>query len=96
MTWLLHVLGVDSATGRWYAWWSGAGSDVGEAAVIGWLFAFLRKHNCEVHGCWRLGRHATAAGHMLCRHHHPDGPLTAGQARDAHCAALQTIESEAR
>ena len=36
-----------------------------------------RSHNCEVHRCWRLGRHKTAADHAVCRKHHPDEALTA-------------------
>lgn len=74
---LAHWLGIDSTTDRAYAWWSGIGSDLGEVALIGWLWAFLRRHNCEVHRCWRLGRHATPGGHMVCRRHHPDDHLTA-------------------
>lgn len=89
MTWLQWFLGFKpgDSNGAHYLFWSGIGSDIGELAILGWLYAFLRKHNCEVQGCWRLGRHTTAAGHVVCRHHHPDGPLTAQQARDAHHAA---------
>jgi hypothetical protein len=84
MGWLLHLLGVDNETGRWYAFWSGAGSDAGELAIIGGLVSVFRQHNCEVKGCRRLGRHRTAAGHRVCRRHHPDGHLTAQQVRDEH------------
>lgn len=84
---LAHWLGIDTTTGRPYAWWSGAGSDVGELAMLGWLYAFLRRHNCEVHRCWRIGRHPTAAGHMLCRRHHPEGHLTPQAAAREHAAA---------
>jgi len=82
--WLLHVLGIDNPAGHWYAFWSGAGSDLGEVAIIGGLAAICRRHNCEVHGCWRLGRHATAAGHIVCRRHHPAAPLTARQVTADH------------
>ena len=84
MHWLLHVLGVDDVSGRWYGFWSGFGSDLGEVAIIGGLFTVYRRHNCEVHGCWRLGRHATAAGQHVCRKHHPDGQLTAESVSAAH------------
>jgi hypothetical protein len=87
VTWLLHLLGVDNLSGRWYGFWSGFGSDVGEVAIIGGLITMVRHRNCEVHGCWRLGRHATAAGHRVCRRHHPAGRLTAEQVtRDHHQA----------
>ena len=40
----------------------------------GWIFVFLRKHNCHVKGCWRLEWHTDPdTGHPMCRHHHPDG-----------------------
>lgn len=84
MHWLLHVLGTDNVSGTAYAFWSGFGSDLGEVAIIGGLVSVYRRHNCEVHGCWRLGRHATAAGQHVCRVHHPDGHLTAETVRSAH------------
>lgn len=75
-------------TGAGYQWWSGAGSDLGELAIIGGVYAGLRKINCEVHGCWRIGRHGTAAGHRSCRKHHPDERLTVEALHAAHYAAL--------
>lgn len=88
MTWLLHILGVDDVSGRWYGWWSGAGSDIGEVAIIGGLASMVRQHNCEVRRCPRLGRHRTAAGHRVCRKHHPDDHLTADQVREQHETAM--------
>jgi hypothetical protein len=76
---LAHVLGLDNGSATPYLFWSGIGSDLGELAIVGVLAGMLRKHNCEVHRCWRLGRHSTDGGHMVCRKHHPDGHLTAGQ-----------------
>jgi hypothetical protein len=81
---LLHTFGIDDTAGRWYAFWSGAGSDLGELAIIGALAGTYRRHTCEVHRCWRLGRHTTAAGQHVCRRHHPDGHLTAEAVRKAH------------
>jgi hypothetical protein len=78
---LLHVLGVDDASGRWYLWWSGAGADLGLFAAP---FVLWRRHNCEVRRCPRLGRHVTAAGHRVCRRHHPDDHLTADVVAAAH------------
>jgi len=76
---ILHWLGLDSGSGTAYLAWSGFGSDIGELAIVAALAGMLRKHNCEVHRCWRLGRHGTDGGHMVCRKHHPAGPLTARQ-----------------
>ncbi|HEY6493778.1 MAG TPA: hypothetical protein VIZ43_10920 [Trebonia sp.] len=88
--WLLHVLGVDDVSGRWYGFWSGFGSDLAEVAVVGGLVSVVRSRNCEVKGCWRLGRHATGAGHRVCRVHHPDGHLTAEAVQAAHDRAGRT------
>jgi hypothetical protein len=95
VNWLLHVLGVDDVSGRWYGWWSGAGSDLGELAIVGGLVAVYRKHTCEVHRCWRLGRHTTAAGHVVCRKHHPDDPLTPEAVIKAHQAAQNPYPPQA-
>lgn len=78
--WLIHILGIDSTTDHAYAWWSGAGSDVAEFAIVGWLYAFLRKHNCHVRRCWRIGRlPVDGTPWITCRKHHPDGHITAQQ-----------------
>lgn len=87
---IAHLLGLDDASGRWYLWWSGAGADLGELAIIGGLVSLYRKHNCEVRRCWRLGRHATAAGHHVCRLHHPDDHLTAEAVAAAHAQARRS------
>ena len=72
--WLLHVLGVDNASGPAYLFWSGFGSDLGELAIVGGLVAMYRRHNCHVRGCWRIGRHPVeGTPHVVCRHHHPHG-----------------------
>lgn len=86
---LLHVLGLDDASGGWYLWWSGFVGDLGELAIVGGLVSVYRRHNCEVHGCPRLGRHESAAGHRLCRRHHPEGPLTVQAAHEAHHRVLR-------
>lgn len=72
--WLLHVLGLDSASGTAYLAWSGALSDLGELAIIGGLIGIYRKHNCHVRRCPRLGRFPVeGTAFVVCRHHHPDG-----------------------
>lgn len=94
-TWqfICHVLGVDSSgpgTWSWSAFWGGSGSDISLfIAFFAGLGAWVRKYNCERHGCWRLGRHATAAGHVVCRHHHPDGAPDSEAIASAHRRALR-------
>lgn len=68
MGWLVHVLGIDDETGRWYAFWSGFGGDV---AILGGILAqpviYLRHHNCHTARCWRPGH--PVAGIVACRKH---------------------------
>jgi hypothetical protein len=93
VNWLLHWLTVHTGSSNSpggppnYNFWSGFGSDIGEIAIIGGLITVVRRHNCEVRGCWRLGRHRTAAAHQVCRRHHPGGHLTSQAVLDAHTAA---------
>lgn len=95
MNWLLHWLAVHTGTinegGPYYGFWSGFGSDLGEVTLIAALLGMLRQHNCEVKGCPRLGRHLTAAGHRVCRRHHPDGAPTHQQVADAHAARKDAL-----
>lgn len=72
----LHFLGVEPRTpSTAYNWWSGAGSDVAELAIIGGLVAIYRRHECHQDGCWLPGRHtvmdpATGEHVLRCRKHH--------------------------
>jgi len=79
-----HLLGLDDPSGGWYLFYSGIGSFLPSLAILGGFINLARRHNCAVHGCWRVGRHKVDS-HMVCRLHHPDGPLRAhelaGQAR---------------
>jgi len=88
--WLYIHLGINGA-GAYYAFWGAAGSDITELFAVGALAAgvgtFMRRYNCEVKGCWRLGRHTTKANHKVCRKHHPDDHLTHEQVIAAHNAA---------
>jgi len=74
-TWAFVHFGV-KGFGPYYGFWSGAGSDLSELSIpitLTVVFsAWYRKNNCEVYTCWRLGKHDTAAGHTVCRKHHPD------------------------
>jgi hypothetical protein len=60
---LLHVLGVDDPGGRWYLWWSGIGSDLGEFAIAGAIWHHL---NCHERRCLRIARHRSDG---YCRKH---------------------------
>lgn len=86
--WLAYMTGSLNTSGAPpnYNFFSGFGSDLGELTLLGGLIAVYRRHNCEVRKCWRLGRHQTAAQHHVCRRHHPDDHLTAGDIHAAHHA----------
>lgn len=87
MSWLLHFSGVDNGSGRWYLWWSGFGANFQEYALIGAVVLLYRRHNCHVHRCWRVGRYPVeGTGYVVCRAHHPEGPVTAGQVAARHAA----------
>lgn len=61
--------------GAGYNFVSGPLADITLATGFGsWIIVFLRKHNCHVHGCWRLEWAAHPEhGHPVCRRHHPQG-----------------------
>lgn len=82
MTLLAHILGLDDVSGRWYAFWSGVGGDL---AFIAAPLVVLRRHNCHVKWCLRIGRHPVAGTmYTVCRRHHPeDHPTAADVARTA-------------
>ena len=43
-----------------------------------WVIVFFRKHNCHIHGCWRMewAPHPEH-GHPVCKHHHPQAKTLA-------------------
>lgn len=70
MYWVMHLTGLDSASGPAYLFWSGIGGNLGIIAV---LYGVLRKHNCHVRGCLRIGiYHVGGTPYVVCRRHHPD------------------------
>jgi hypothetical protein len=83
-----HVLGTD---GRgWYDFWSGLGADLGGLAFVGAGLGLYRKHNCHVHGCWRIAKQQViGTSWVVCHHHHPQGRPTAEQVAEVHSQVLQ-------
>lgn len=100
LQWVAHLAGLDNAAGFWYCLWSGI---VGDLTIFGAAWAIVRKHNCEVKGCPRMGRHdwtdpVTSIKHQLCRSHHPLGHLTAQGVCESEASRLdpQTQPEETR
>lgn len=78
--WLaLHTGTLHGGPDIYYNFWSGFGSDFGEATLITavsvGVYTGARKVNCHTKGCWRIGHHRLeGTPYILCRHHHPDVP----------------------
>jgi len=75
----LHTGVIHGGPDQYYNFWSGFGSDLGEATLISavaiGVYTGVRKVNCHTKGCWRIGRHALdGTPYILCRHHHPHVP----------------------
>lgn len=75
----IHTGVLNGGPDKYYNFWSGFGSDLGEATLItavgAGLYTGLRKVNCHTKGCWRIGKHQLAGTpYVLCRHHHPGVP----------------------
>src|ERR1019366_6324888 len=78
--WLaLHTGTLHRGADLYYNFWSGFGSDLGEATLISavgiGVYTGVRKVNCHTKGCWRIGHHPLdGTPYILCKHHHPDVP----------------------
>jgi hypothetical protein len=75
----LHTGTLHGGPDLYYNFWSGFGSDFGEATLISavgiGVYTGVRKVNCHAKGCWRIGHHALeGTPYILCRHHHPGVP----------------------
>lgn len=75
----LHTGTLHGGPDLYYNFWSGFGSDLGEATLISavsiGVYTGVRKVNCHTKGCWRIGHHPLdGTPYILCRHHHPDVP----------------------
>ena len=78
--WVAFHTGVlNGGPDKYYNFWSGFGSDLGEATLISavgiGVYTGVRKVNCHTKGCWRIGKHGLdGTPYILCRHHHPGVP----------------------
>jgi hypothetical protein len=77
--WAAIHTGTSDESGIYYGFWSGFGSDLGEATLITavgvGVYTGARKVNCHTKGCWRIGHHVLeGTPYILCRHHHPGVP----------------------
>ena len=75
----LHTGTLHGGPDLYYNFWSGFGSDLGEATLISavciGVYTGVRKVNCHTKGCWRIGHHPLAGTpYILCKHHHPEVP----------------------
>lgn len=68
---ILHFFGITNASGEPYLFWSGAGSDISEIAILGGMW---HAFNCHEQGCWRPGHHLTVESNgahvRRCKKHH--------------------------
>ena len=78
--WVAFHTGIlNAGPDHYYNFWSGIGSDLGEATLISavgiGVYTGVRKVNCHTKGCWRIGKHPLdGTPYVLCRHHHPHVP----------------------
>jgi hypothetical protein len=75
----LHTGILHGGPDLYYNFWSGIGSDIGEATLITavglGVYTGVRKVNCHTKGCWRIGHHQLeGTPYILCRKHHPYVP----------------------
>jgi hypothetical protein len=69
--WFEVHTGTVNESGPYYGFWSGFGSDIGEATLVVGVWAAWRHHNCHVKGCARLGRPVDGTPYVACPRHHP-------------------------
>jgi hypothetical protein len=75
----LHTGTLHGGPDVYYNFWSGFGSDLGEATLISavciGVYTGVRRVNCHTKGCWRIGHHPLeGTPFILCKHHHPEVP----------------------
>jgi hypothetical protein len=69
--WFEVHTGTVNESGPYYGFWSGFGSDLGEATIVVGVAAAWRHHNCHVKGCPRIGRPIPGTPYIACPKHHP-------------------------
>lgn len=70
--WVEIHTGTINESGPYYGFWSGFGSDLSEIAILGGIYAVIRKHNCHVKGCRNLRTHqVVGTPYIACAQHHP-------------------------
>lgn len=73
--WIEVHTGTVNESGPYYGFWSGFGSDISEIALFGGVVMGIRKINCHVRGCPRIGHHLVKdTPYKVCHKHHPDVP----------------------
>ncbi len=98
--WLaLHTGITHGGPDPFYNFWSGFGSDLGEATLITavgvGVYTGVRKVNCHTKGCWRIGHHVLeGTPYILCRRHHPYVPT--GGATHEHILEQHRMFKEAK
>jgi hypothetical protein len=91
--WIAVHTGTVNESGPYYGFWSGFGSDLGEATIVVGIVGAYHHHNCHVKGCPRLGHQVEGTPYLACPKHHPahDGS-TRGVSHEtikaAHAAAV--------
>lgn len=69
--WLAIHTGTDNESAGFYGFWSGFGSDIGEATIVVGIIGAYRHHNCHVKGCLFLGQKVEGTSYLACPRHHP-------------------------
>lgn len=74
MSWLLHVLGIDTQQSYYYDFWSGVGPVIfGQLPILGALIIHFKHKNCHVKHCWRFDTAIDPAhGWPACKRHHTE------------------------
>jgi hypothetical protein len=89
MDWIGHFFGLDNGSGAQYLFWSGIGSDLSEIAILFAIYTWIRRANCGVKGCFRIGlRKVPGTDHVVCHKHHPNEPPSHKQVLEDHQAAM--------
>ncbi len=71
--WLAYETGSENTAGAPpnYNFWSGFGSDLGEATLVAAVLGIYHKHNCHQKRCLWIGRHLVD-GTPWCNRHHEE------------------------